>query len=71
MLAGGVGPQGRDGGVIRMKRIREILSRLLSRRRPPLPPDPFGEPGGPVVTKRTPDSVALGQLPINQVRANL
>jgi len=54
-----------------MKRIREILSRLLSRRRSPLPPDPFGEPGGPVVTKRTPDSVALSQLPINQVRANL
>lgn len=71
MLAGGVGLQDRDGGVIRMKRIREILSTLLRRRRDPLPADPFGEPGGPVVTKQTPDSVALGQLPINQVRANL
>lgn len=54
-----------------MKRIREILSTLLRRKREPLPADPFGEPGGPVVTKGTPDSVALSQLPINQIRAGL
>lgn len=54
-----------------MKRIRDILSKLLRRRQDPLPMDPFGEPGGPVATRQTADSVALNQLPINQARANL